>query len=156
MKANENKIAFICFHEFFRIGTFQWVTTDSNKKKPTPCLTLVAPNVSNAFLATLSHRRPAFGEGAPSIFRSGANHSTNFRFTQPKTMNRPAVGVSARRKAAFAARSFRSVRRLARERKRTRLTEAQSQVQGFDKSKSIVLECYSKIVFANLRFGLIL
>jgi hypothetical protein len=32
MKANERKIAFICFHLLFRIGTFQWVTADSNKK----------------------------------------------------------------------------------------------------------------------------
>jgi hypothetical protein len=32
MKENENKIAFICFHKFFRIGTFQGVTADSNKK----------------------------------------------------------------------------------------------------------------------------
>jgi hypothetical protein len=32
MKGNENKIAFIFFHFLFRIGTFQWVTADSNKK----------------------------------------------------------------------------------------------------------------------------
>jgi hypothetical protein len=32
MKTNERKIAFICFHLLFRIGTFQWVTADSNKK----------------------------------------------------------------------------------------------------------------------------
>jgi hypothetical protein len=152
----KTKLLSFAFMSFSESGLFNGLQPIQIRKKPTPCLTLVAPNVSNAFLATLSHRRPAFGEGAPSIFRSGTNHSTNFRFTQPETMNRPAVGVSARRKAAFAARSFRSVRRLARERKRTRLAEAQSQVQGFDKSKSIVVECYSKIVFANLRFGLIL
>jgi hypothetical protein len=34
MKTNERKIAFICFHLLFRIGTFQWVTADSNKKFP--------------------------------------------------------------------------------------------------------------------------
>jgi hypothetical protein len=27
MQIKERKIAFICFHYFFRIGTFQWVTT---------------------------------------------------------------------------------------------------------------------------------
>jgi hypothetical protein len=32
MKGNERKSAFICFHKLFRIGTFQWVTADSNKK----------------------------------------------------------------------------------------------------------------------------
>jgi hypothetical protein len=32
MKANESKIAFICFHLFFRIGTFQRVTAEKNKK----------------------------------------------------------------------------------------------------------------------------
>jgi hypothetical protein len=34
MKANERKIAFICFQKLFRIGTFQWITADSNKKIP--------------------------------------------------------------------------------------------------------------------------
>jgi hypothetical protein len=34
MKTNERKIAFISFHFLFRIGTFQWVTADSNKKFP--------------------------------------------------------------------------------------------------------------------------
>jgi hypothetical protein len=32
MKGNESKIAFFSFHLLFRIGTFQWVTADSNKK----------------------------------------------------------------------------------------------------------------------------
>jgi hypothetical protein len=32
MKENESKIAFISFHLFFRIGTFQRVTADSNQK----------------------------------------------------------------------------------------------------------------------------
>jgi hypothetical protein len=32
MKINESKSAFICFHFLFRIGTFQWVMADSNKK----------------------------------------------------------------------------------------------------------------------------
>jgi hypothetical protein len=32
MKGNENRIAFISFHFSFRIGTFQRVTADSNKK----------------------------------------------------------------------------------------------------------------------------
>ena len=32
MKRNESKIAFICFHFLLRIGTFQWVTADLNKK----------------------------------------------------------------------------------------------------------------------------
>jgi hypothetical protein len=32
MKGNESKIAFICFHFLFGIGTFQQVTADSNKK----------------------------------------------------------------------------------------------------------------------------
>jgi hypothetical protein len=32
MKANESKIAFIYFHKFFRIGTFQDVTPEENKK----------------------------------------------------------------------------------------------------------------------------
>jgi hypothetical protein len=34
MKTNERKIAFISFQKLFRIGTFQWVTADSNKKIP--------------------------------------------------------------------------------------------------------------------------
>jgi hypothetical protein len=29
---NANKIAFFCLRLFFGIGTFQWVTADSNKK----------------------------------------------------------------------------------------------------------------------------
>jgi hypothetical protein len=32
MKTNESKMAFIGFHLFFRIGTFQWVTSEKNKK----------------------------------------------------------------------------------------------------------------------------
>jgi hypothetical protein len=32
MKANESKIPFISFHFLLRIGTFQWVKADSNKK----------------------------------------------------------------------------------------------------------------------------
>jgi hypothetical protein len=32
MQAKESKNAFVCFHLFFGIGTFQWVTADSNKK----------------------------------------------------------------------------------------------------------------------------
>jgi hypothetical protein len=32
MKINESNFAFICFHLFFRIRTFQRVTADSNKK----------------------------------------------------------------------------------------------------------------------------
>jgi hypothetical protein len=32
MKGNKRKKAFISFYLFFRIGTFQWVTADSNKK----------------------------------------------------------------------------------------------------------------------------
>jgi hypothetical protein len=32
MKGNERKIAFISFYFLFGIGTFQWVTGDSNKK----------------------------------------------------------------------------------------------------------------------------
>jgi hypothetical protein len=31
-KVNDRKNAFIYLHLFFRIGTFQWVTADSNKK----------------------------------------------------------------------------------------------------------------------------
>jgi hypothetical protein len=37
MQVNESKMAFICFHLFFRIWTFQLVTRDSNKKFPPPC-----------------------------------------------------------------------------------------------------------------------
>jgi hypothetical protein len=33
-KADENKNACICFLLFFGIGTFQWVTLDSNRKIP--------------------------------------------------------------------------------------------------------------------------
>jgi hypothetical protein len=36
MKTNESKIAFFYFHLFFRIGNFQRVTADSNKKKSFP------------------------------------------------------------------------------------------------------------------------
>src|ERR1700722_18958112 len=36
MKANESKMIFICFHLFFGIGTFQWVTADSNRKNSSP------------------------------------------------------------------------------------------------------------------------
>jgi hypothetical protein len=32
MEPYESKIAFICFHEFFGIGAFQWVTGRKNKK----------------------------------------------------------------------------------------------------------------------------
>ena len=36
MKGNESKWAFICFQQFFRIGTFQRVTADSNKENRGP------------------------------------------------------------------------------------------------------------------------
>src|ERR1700735_2691614 len=32
MQIKNSKTAFICYQLFFRIGTFQWVTSDSNKK----------------------------------------------------------------------------------------------------------------------------
>src|ERR1700691_6089456 len=32
MKGNESNFPFISFQQFFRIGTFQWVADDSNKK----------------------------------------------------------------------------------------------------------------------------
>jgi hypothetical protein len=50
MKTNESKIAFFSFHLLFRIGTFQWVTADSNKKNPFPCHT-VAQISQIAFLS---------------------------------------------------------------------------------------------------------
>jgi hypothetical protein len=34
MKGNESNFAFICFHEFFRIGTFQRVTQEKEKNFP--------------------------------------------------------------------------------------------------------------------------
>jgi hypothetical protein len=34
LKGNERRIAFISFRLFFRIGIFQWVMVDSNKKNP--------------------------------------------------------------------------------------------------------------------------
>jgi hypothetical protein len=34
MQVNESKKAFICFHNFFGIWTFQWVTREKMKKTP--------------------------------------------------------------------------------------------------------------------------
>jgi hypothetical protein len=36
VQVNESKIAFICFHEFFRIEPFQRVTSEKNKKNSFP------------------------------------------------------------------------------------------------------------------------
>jgi hypothetical protein len=36
MKGNESKIAFICFQQFLRIGTFQWVMGKKIRKSPLP------------------------------------------------------------------------------------------------------------------------
>jgi len=36
MKIKTTKIAFICFYLFFRIGTFQWITSEKIKKFLSP------------------------------------------------------------------------------------------------------------------------
>jgi hypothetical protein len=64
MKENESKIAFISFHLFFRIGTFQRVTADSNQKIPSA--------VVHAFYGELLQFKP---QPTRSGRRLGANRS---------------------------------------------------------------------------------
>jgi hypothetical protein len=64
MQVNESKIAFICFHLLFGIGTFQWVTADSNKKIPDP-LSLVVYNLCSVL-------SPRATPPTPSLTRSMA------------------------------------------------------------------------------------
>ena len=57
MKGDESKSPFISFYFFFRIGTFQWVTGDLNKKIPLKrqlASKVVEPNLSNAFRRSIS------------------------------------------------------------------------------------------------------
>ena len=59
MKGNESKWAFICFQQFFRIGTFQRVTADSNKENRGP------PDSHLRLCETPAARRPlALGHDA--------------------------------------------------------------------------------------------
>jgi hypothetical protein len=57
MKTKGLFIPFICFHLFFRIGVFQWFTTDSNKLFPISrahaklCATVMPGRASAAPLA---------------------------------------------------------------------------------------------------------
>ena len=72
MQINENKIAFICFLLFFRIGTFQWVTDDSNKKifaRVTLCLSC---NNRTSLLSPRSRQKRGFD---PAI---GKTYNTDF------------------------------------------------------------------------------
>jgi hypothetical protein len=48
MQINESKIAFICFLLFVRIGAFQWVTANPNKKSfpVSHCISNVATALS--------------------------------------------------------------------------------------------------------------
>src|ERR1700722_4353582 len=60
VKADESKIAFICFHLFFRIGTFQCVTDDSNRKNfslrlsPSTCAKRIPAQSSRIWTPTRS------------------------------------------------------------------------------------------------------
>jgi hypothetical protein len=49
MHIKESKIAFICFLLFLRIGTFQWVTAEGNKKNPGSRLRLCAKRLKLSF-----------------------------------------------------------------------------------------------------------
>src|SRR3984885_3777238 len=72
MQINESKIAFICFLLFFRIGTFQWVTDDSNKKifaRVTLCLSC---NNRTSLLCSRSRQKRGFD---PAI---GKTYNTDF------------------------------------------------------------------------------
>jgi hypothetical protein len=77
-KANERKIAFICFHLLFRIWTFQWVTSDSNKKIPPPSPVVRSLKSISATFA-FSSVEPVEGR-----VRSGDGqwYSTDFHFCQ--------------------------------------------------------------------------
>jgi hypothetical protein len=50
MQVNEGKKAFIGFHKFFGIGTFQWVLREKKEKIPLPPARLsgCGPNMSNS------------------------------------------------------------------------------------------------------------
>jgi hypothetical protein len=72
MQINESKIAFICFLLFFRIGTFQWVTDDSNKKI-CACVTLYLKcNNRISLLSSRSRQKRGFD---PAI---GKTYNTDF------------------------------------------------------------------------------
>jgi hypothetical protein len=82
MKANERKIPFISFQKLFRIGTFQWVTADSNKKI-TPAISGCARRSEASF-----RRRSPSPRWKPVNGRvqsgDGQWYSTDFHFCQDK------------------------------------------------------------------------
>jgi hypothetical protein len=67
IKTNESKNAFFCFYVFFRIGTFQRVTADSNKK----IFSLLNPIANASNLITV---------GAAKPFTERNGYSTDFCF----------------------------------------------------------------------------
>jgi hypothetical protein len=78
MKGNKRKKAFISFYLFFRIGTFQWVTADSNKKTLGPF-----PPARRPQRAACSNVIPyPFPPTAAPEIRSTETYNTGFGFCQ--------------------------------------------------------------------------
>jgi hypothetical protein len=78
MKGNKRKKAFISFYLFFRIGAFQWVTADSNKKTLGPF-----PPARRPQRAACSNVIPyPFPPTAAPEIRSTETYNTCFGFCQ--------------------------------------------------------------------------
>src|ERR1700677_4733039 len=78
MKGNKRKKASISFYLFFRIGTFQWVTADSNKKTLGPF-----PPARRPQRAACSNVIPyPFPPTAAPEIRSTETYNTGFGFCQ--------------------------------------------------------------------------
>jgi hypothetical protein len=72
MKGNENKKAFISFHFLFRIGAFQRVTADSNKKVVSFACSLASrPELRRLYVLQSEHhsRASAFQKANVQKFR---------------------------------------------------------------------------------------
>jgi hypothetical protein len=84
IKANKRKQkAFICFHLFFRIGTFQWVTGEKNHFK-SDLVSGCVSNVSSA-LVVLDARAPR--RAIRSDDPKGVAHNSDYRKTiRPTTV----------------------------------------------------------------------
>jgi hypothetical protein len=84
MQVNEGKIAFICFHLFFRIEPFQRVTSEKNKK--IPCCLNSPPGLRSNVSNSTQPRSSAQPSPSPVNESSSIICSTIFWFWQEKTL----------------------------------------------------------------------
>ena len=92
MQINENKIAFFYYRLFFRIGTFQWVTADLNKKFP-PRPLRPQRAIDPTALIPLLH--PCLHAGQSVGLRCrGKTNSINFGFAEEIVYGRNCAGAN--------------------------------------------------------------